>query len=293
MIHNYKFNKQIMRSVYTALLAIFSLTVLSCDPTIDSLRYELPESNSKADETPPLASFSSSVTSDYLTYTFGNTSSSATKYSWDYGDGNTSTNVDGINTYPAEGTYTVTLTATDKLGVISTFSETIEVVEPEAPAAIVPVINEAGFEDNDLDDGSGDGRDSWRISGGKIFGITSSPVRTGTQGAKFDKGDPRVAYQSLTVTPNTDYVVTIYYTMKEEAGGELRLAILGQAIDNASEAEAAIIASVTGTDNVESSDYVEMKLAFNSGATETIAIWIDSNNLVESRVDDVSIALAE
>ena len=69
------------------------------------------------------------------------------------------------NVYPGEGTFTVTLTATDKLSVSSTYSEDIVIDEPEAPSAVIPPILEAGFEDNSLPDGTGDGRDSWRLSG--------------------------------------------------------------------------------------------------------------------------------
>ncbi|MDO6749807.1 PKD domain-containing protein, partial [Gilvimarinus sp. 1_MG-2023] len=84
---------------------------------------------------PPEANFSAAVTDDYLTYTFANASTSATDYMWKYGDGNTSTGVDGVNTFPAEGTYTVTLTASDKLGVESISSLEVVVVEPEEPLA--------------------------------------------------------------------------------------------------------------------------------------------------------------
>ena len=45
--------------------------------------------------------------------TFTNTSSDATSYSWDFGDGNMSTDVSPTHTYAASGDYTVTLTATN------------------------------------------------------------------------------------------------------------------------------------------------------------------------------------
>lgn len=276
----------------------FFLSILILGTTFSCEQFELPEEGSIADLTPPSADFSVAVSdSDYLAYSFTNISKSATDYAWDFGDGKTSTNLNGSNIYAGEGTYTVTLTASDKLGVMSTTSKTIEVVKPPVPAFLLPNISEAGFEDgSDIADcgTAADGRDCWRISGGKIFGITSSPVRTGAQAAKFDAGDPRVAYQALTVSRNVDYVVTIWYTMKTApVGGSVRLAILGKAISSASEAEAAIIASTTGTDQVNANAYVEMRLEFNSGNSDTIAIWIDSNNLAEARVDDVSIAFKE
>lgn len=272
------------------LLGVFLIAIISCD-----FEYDLPEANSIADQTPPQADFQSAqgvgVAEEWKDYTFSNLSTSATTYLWDFGDGNTSTSVDAMNTYPGEGTFTVTLTASDNLGVTSVVSKTIEIVEPDAPSAIIPVIGEAGFEDGDTTCGTAaDGRDCWRISGGTIFGITSSPVNSGSQGAKFDAGSNRVGYQALTVSPNTDYTVTIYYTIKTApTGSAMRLAILGNAISNASEAEAAIIASVTGNDQSDANTYVPLSVTFNSGASNTIAIWIDSNNVAESRVDDVSI----
>ena len=51
-------------------------------------------------------------------------------------------------TFPGEGMYAVSLTASDALGVVSVFSDVISVVEPEEPEAIVPEILEASFEDN-------------------------------------------------------------------------------------------------------------------------------------------------
>ncbi len=296
MNHNIKSKKSIHKSLWMITALIISFTMFSCD---DYFKFDLPESGSIEDLTPPSASFGATQSDvDFLVYNFANFSKSATDFEWDFGDpnsgaDNTSTEVDGEHKYPAVGTYTITLKASDKNGKSSTYSETIEVVEPPEPEAIVPDIIEAGFEDNSLPDGTGDGRDSWRISGGKIFGISSDEY-VGEQSAKFNAGDPRVAYQALTVTPNTDYIISFYYSMKDDnAGGKVRLAILGQAISDASEAEAAIIASAEGDKQEGSKTFNKLTLPFNSGATETIAIWIDSNNIAEARVDEVEIELVE
>lgn len=286
-----------------AALMVFTVAIVafnSCDPQLSAYEFDLPGEGSISDKTPPSADFSATQSDfDYRVYNFSNLSVSATTFEWDFGDGNTASTMDATNTYPGEGSYTITLVASDKLGAKSTFQQTIEIVEPEAPSAIVPFISEAGFESNspgseNCGSGKMDGRDCWRISGGTIYGITKSPVRTGSQAAKFDAGSDRVAYQALNVTPNTDYIVTIFYTIKTSpAGSAVRLAILGNAISNASEAEDAIIASVLGDNQDDANEFLPLTLAFNSGATDTIAIWIDSNNIAESRVDDVSIILAE
>ncbi len=62
----------------------------------------------------PNASFN--FEKDGLTVTFTNTSSNSTSYSWDFGDGGMSTEVNPTHTYAAEGAYTVTLSAMDDDG---------------------------------------------------------------------------------------------------------------------------------------------------------------------------------
>lgn len=273
------------------MVSIFMMSVFlsSCD-----YEFDLPEEGSIADQTPPTANFSATVSdSDFLTYSFANLSKSATDYLWDYGDGNSSTSLDGANTYPGEGTYTITLTASDKLGVTSTVSKTIEVVEPPEPPTLVPDILEAGFEDNSLPDGSGDGRDSWRNSDlGGVPQITSSPVHSGSQAGKFPSAGDRIAYQELTVSKNADYILTYYYTMKESGTGSITVAVLAGSINNPADIAGATIASYEGTDQTSSSTYVRVDLAFNSGDNSTIAIFV-SNVGVESRIDDFSIKAVE
>lgn len=61
------------------------------------------------DTTSTLADFSTDTTG--LQVTFTNKSKKATSFSWDFGDGNTSTQKDPIHTYSKDSTYTVILTA--------------------------------------------------------------------------------------------------------------------------------------------------------------------------------------
>lgn len=57
-----------------------------------------------------------STTLDVLTVTFNNTSNLADSYSWDFGDGATSTEESPTHTYASSGIYTVVLTATNANG---------------------------------------------------------------------------------------------------------------------------------------------------------------------------------
>lgn len=65
---------------------------------------------------------------DASTVTFGNTSSGATSYFWDFGDGNTSTQENPVHTYLTTGTYEVSLTAVNICGSL-TSTQTITIDE--------------------------------------------------------------------------------------------------------------------------------------------------------------------
>ncbi len=67
----------------------------------------------------PLAVPSFTTSSDENTVTFTNTSTDATSYSWDFGDGTSSTATNPVHTYPDDGQYTVILTATNDCGSVT------------------------------------------------------------------------------------------------------------------------------------------------------------------------------
>jgi len=277
-------------SVWKLMIMVIAVSFTACD-----MAYELPEANSKPDETPPSAYFTyaqgQGAAEEWKDYTFSNLSNSATDFVWDFGDGNTSTDKDGKNTYAGEGTYTVILTASDKLGVTSTHTEIVEVVEPEEPEAIVPVVLENSFEDLTLPDGTGDGRDSWRNDFGGVIQITSSPVYDGSQAAKFPSAGDRVAYQDgIAVSPNTDYILTYYYTMKTGTGN-LTVNVLGGTITDLSEVASASLGEHIGTDMTDPDSYVKVSIPFNTGANGTVSILI-TNEGVECRADLIEIEVA-
>ena len=276
--------------IWLPVFALLAFTIHSCED-----QFEPAGANSKADETPPMSSFSYSQGQGdgevWKDYSFANLSTSATTYVWEFEGGATSSDVDPTFTFPGEGLFMVTLTASDALGVDSVFSETIEVVEPEIPNAIVPEILEPSFEDNSLADGSGDGRDSWRNSAlGGVIQITGSPVQNGSQAAKFPSAADRIAYQELTVSPNSDYILTYYYTLKTNNSGSVTVSVLAEGghADLAT-ALAAKIADFEGSDQTSSSDYVQVNIPFNTGAQSVISILI-TNQGEEARVDNFSIA---
>lgn len=265
------------------------LSVHSCEDLFD---FELPEANSIPDLVPPAANFSyASTLEDFKTVRFTNLSTEAIIFAWDFGGGNTSTEKDPIFTFDGgEGVYPVTLTASDALGASNT--TTIDVVVVEGP--FQPIILEPGFEDNTLPDGTGDGRDSWRVSWATIFGISSSPVTFGSQAGKLEVSSARAGYQEITVEPNSNYDLGFWYTIRDGADDPYAIvSIIGVTengpIESQQDALDGTIASVTLTDDSEPSTYVQHKLSFNSGNNNTVAIYFYNDANVEARFDDFTI----
>ena len=76
--------------------------------------YDNPADEPDLPGAPPTAAFDYSV--DARTVTFTNNSVNADSYDWDFGDGNSATDENPVHTYAEDGSYTVTLTATNSDG---------------------------------------------------------------------------------------------------------------------------------------------------------------------------------
>lgn len=78
------------------------------------------------------ASFTN-VSGDNYDVTFTNTSTNATSYAWNFGDGATSNDQNPLHTYPGSASYTITLIASNTNGCNDTISQTIIVTSPLDP----------------------------------------------------------------------------------------------------------------------------------------------------------------
>ena len=122
-------------------IALFACLIVSCE---DLYEFDLPDANSKSDTVLPSANFSYAASiDDFKTIKFNNLSFEAGTFLWDFGGGATSTEQDPTYTFAAEGTYPVTLTASDANGA----SDAITVQVNVAPGPFQPIIIEPGFED--------------------------------------------------------------------------------------------------------------------------------------------------
>ena len=152
----------------------------------------------------PVADFSATPTSGEapLPVAFTNlTTGDVTGYSWDFGDGNSSTATDPTHTYSSAGSYTVTLTATGAGGSDSAVCSACVTVSdpppppPEPPVASftsTPASGEAPVDVNFTDTSTGDiTGHSWDFGDGSGSSV-ANPSHTYTSAGTYDV--------SLTVT---------------------------------------------------------------------------------------------
>ncbi|MDO5970348.1 hypothetical protein Q4Q35_11080 [Flavivirga aquimarina] len=294
------------------LLNIFFLSIFLSACVQDNLDPDnYPGVGGIEDLTPPEAAFSyEQDIVDFTVFLLVNESISATGQIWSIpddavlvDDSATLTDENIEVKFSDEGQFSVGLIATDDRPTSSEeLVQVIDVVEPTEPIIPTPVILGAGFEDEDGEDG----RNFWgrnssananykRVSGLSVFGrSTGSRVRTGTYSAKFEDGSTnlRQAYQEIAVTPNVNYRLTAWVKLGSTGtlgnGDEFRLAVLNQTFDTYDLAtfEGAILGATTADPG---DDFAEVRLIFNPGDLETVAIYMDSKGTVEVQVDDISI----
>jgi gliding motility-associated-like protein len=111
-------------SILTAGTYILTITN-NCGSSVDSVNIDL--STLDADYIPNVTSGVAPLSVDFL-----NTSTNANAYSWNFGDNSSSsTDTNATHTFVSSGSYPVTLTATDTNGCVSTYVDTIEVINSE------------------------------------------------------------------------------------------------------------------------------------------------------------------
>ena len=88
----------------------------------------------------PEAGFSSAAVDSVVTFTDESTDDSGVvSWSWDFGDGGTSTDQNPVHAYDEYGTYTITLIVSDEPGLTDTLTTDLKVRDPDAPLPYLEV----------------------------------------------------------------------------------------------------------------------------------------------------------
>ncbi|WP_252723154.1 hypothetical protein [Pseudotamlana agarivorans] len=208
-----------------------------------------------------------------------------------------------IFAFPSPGDYDVALKVTDNLGKFDTTEKSFTVLQA-IPTIPVPEIGEAGFEDGDLFDGSGDGRDSWRSPSsskwGSVFQINNTSVEgrlpEGFQAAKFPADGSRVGYQEIEVTPGATYVLTYFSTVDPGANfGDITVSVINPAAADLAQAQlpANIIASKTSDNTATVQDvFTNNAITFEAGTLDKVIILL-TNSGAEGRLDAFQISVKQ
>ncbi len=122
-------------------------------------------------------------------------SSGTLSYSWNFGDGNTSTSKDPVHTYTVAGNYTVKLVASSNSGCSAEITQSVTVYPKPALAFTI--------------------NDNTQCASGNSFVFTNtSTVSTGTLSYSWDFGDGNTA---TSISPTHVYTVPGTYTVKLKA----------------------------------------------------------------------------
>jgi PKD repeat protein len=293
----YSVNTLQLPKLYRVLILVTICSLSSCIE-------DLPEAGSKPDNTPPDAEFSLGGGATYREVTTSNLSTNATDYLWAFGDGETSTEFEPAHLYGADGTYTVTLTASDKNGVSDIVTLDVEIIDVFVP--ITPEILNGGFEEGTTD---------WKFSaftGGTTNPFNASSDGNASAGAKWTKAtsagaylssSTRYAYQAIVVSPNTEYVLEFEYAIKTEleqpgiapGGNRIIGAILDghfadgvDAIASYNDGAGALINHI-GTTVLGKGVFTTVQVEFTSNATGEVSILLYGVTDVDSYVDNVTV----
>lgn len=172
-----------------------------------------------------IAGFTYTLNEDTGTVTFINISTNARTYSWNFGDGGTSTEINPINTY-ATGTYTVTVEASNVAGDSDTFEDEIVISIPAAVALPitfdesnvaydVATFNGTAFEIIDNPDVSGT-----NDKASNVGAITN--IGTAFEGINFDLGSDVDLTSDNAITMNfwAENAVDVLVKLEEGTGAD-------------------------------------------------------------------------
>ncbi len=206
--------KQLIKRTQIIWLFILAISFVGCNEDDD---VNLPE---------VVASFAKTINADTGTVSFLNLSENADSYTWDFGDGTSSTEINPIKSF-ATGTYTVALTAENGAGASSTFEDEL-VVDIPLPVGLpitfddpnvnydVTTFGGVTFEIVDNPDASGS-----NTSNSKVGAITNGGAAF--EGFYFDLGRPieLATLKSIKVNFWSDTPIDVLLKLEEGTAGAI------------------------------------------------------------------------
>ena len=241
-----------------------------------------------------------------FTVNFTDASVLAVSYSWDFGDGTTSTEQNPTHIYAGEGSYDVILTTTNEAGVSKSITIGVPVGGIQATFAAV-ILNgtmdefTANKDDNndawetDPPNSLKDGSDSpylWDNKGLrddlglKAAGITTS-ANTGSYALKFSSNDRR-AYQPFAVEVGVEYTVSMF--VRTETGDNFNVYMLNNEAQDENDLAGNSDAVYTVSGNPNS--YVEHTFTFRASSSTAVFYAVPDSGISgdsEVYLDDISI----
>jgi len=173
-----------------------------------------------------VSGFTQTIDEDTGTTTFINVSTNADKYLWDFGDEETSTEINPVKSYAASGDYTVTLTATNLAGASDVYEAILTIVVKDQIALPVTfddplviytatVFEGASFDIVDNPDPSGSNSDASQVGALTNIGATF-------EGLYFDLGaDVDLEFnKSITMNFWSDAAVDVLIKLEEGTGAD-------------------------------------------------------------------------
>ncbi|MHB0756619.1 PKD domain-containing protein [Polaribacter sp. M15] len=140
-------------------------------------------------------------TTSSLTVTFTDASLLSKNHRWNFGDGNTSTELNPVHTYAVRGTYDVTLTTENDAGVERTITKPVPVGGVEATFKAI-VLNGTA---NDWTNSTGDNADAWDM--------TPNPTIKDNTGTEVDS-----PYRALWYNSELNAYIDATYCTNEQPG---------------------------------------------------------------------------
>lgn len=210
--------KLLFKNIILIAFTIMTISFLGCG---DDEEEDMPE---------VLASFSLTVNENTGTVTFLNTSEEATKYSWDFGDGENSKEINPIKTYTT-GTYSIKLTASNDSGGSDVFEDEITILIPLVMTLPVNfddnntvyeanVFNGASFEVVDNPDVAGT-----NATASKVGAITN--VGVAFEGVTFDLGAEikLITEKSISMNFWANTAITVLMKLEEGSGPDIETTV--------------------------------------------------------------------